>query len=550
MSKEIEKRFQWYFFNMLDDGLSPTTATETAIVYTFCDIEDIGRGGVERIIDEAFKLSEGGSYHPDTSEFYVSQSEALEYDSADSFVNRFGNGVTQVDEQEDEDEEEVGSDNNGHEESPDFSIRDLQTDQDYIYLEDKEQYLVFLSSRSKPLTIPEELHQDILSAYSNWDGSEETIDEITQRFPFFTRDLFNEYRRAFGITHDHEPFSKERVTEEDTDQLAEEIYNNKKHKLAKKAEQKARRENQKAAEKWNHFDVAIIDPLSEIVSNNFSKYQPPKLEMKEADHDFCVVANLYDIHIGRFGWSDQVGKGYDIDKAKDVVTQKTSYIISKLQKRGRPEKVFFLLGGDVFDIDSLDYETTNGTPQEVASTLPEIIDEGQQLAIHVIDQYRQIAPVEIMLTPGNHDEALSHTLINFIKAYYNETSDVEIHEGSENHQYRVYAQYGNTLIGASHGQSERRSNISEIMAQEQRDAWGNTEHSIYLVGHKHNEKTTQSDISGTMVYQVPSIAEQNTWEHKNGYIKRSALSCHIINKQSGVDAIEYAVPEEPIFQRD
>lgn len=545
-----DRYLEWHYRKMRDIGLSCPAAKDSAISLT-----------AEKL-DVPYKVVKDAACGVDIDVFLqFSKDEVLSYDSSEEFAESKSSKVTEEEIQEHTDSEEakhsedqpsvdnkeieVGGEEDEEESLSRQSAKDLYMDKEYIYDEEEGKYIVFLSSHPKPLVIDEDLHEEIIQAYSNWVGTTHTIEEVVQKFSFFTRESFNEYRKLFDLTHDNEPFPKEKVIEEDSEDLAEQIYQENKYELAQKTKQKERKKNNKAAKKWNNFEVSIVEPLSQIVPDTISNREPPKIKMNESERPFSVVANFFDIHLGKDGWADQTGEGYNIEQTKQRSQQKTERIISKVNNRGRPEKIFFILGGDLFDIDNMDQQTTSGTNVDTDGVPPEIIDEGIDLAINVIDMYRQVAPVHIMITPGNHDEMLSHTLINLIKAHYNSADDVQINTGSQNHKYRVYKKYGNTLIGVSHGRDERRSDLAEIMAHENRKTWGETEHSVFFVGDKHTEKTTQSDVSGTVVYQVPSISGKSTWDHKKGYIKRSALSAYVIDKQRGVDAVEYAVHGSP-----
>jgi hypothetical protein len=89
--------------------------------------------------------------------------------------------------------------------------------------------------------------------------------------------------------------------------------------------------------------------------------------------------------------------------------------------------------------------------------------EGQQLMVEFIDMLRQVANVEILLTAGNHDFKLSHVLLQYLGAYYRESSDVNV---IKCHKFRQYFSYGQTLMGFTHGDGTKLHDLPYLMANE------------------------------------------------------------------------------------
>ncbi len=57
----------------------------------------------------------------------------------------------------------------------------------------------------------------------------------------------------------------------------------------------------------------------------------------------------------------------------------------------------------MINIDSPANTTTGGTPQSVDNRFPKIITVVKNLLIKTIDELSLIAPVDILVIPGNHD---------------------------------------------------------------------------------------------------------------------------------------------------
>ena len=95
----------------------------------------------------------------------------------------------------------------------------------------------------------------------------------------------------------------------------------------------------------------------------------------------------------------------------------------------------------------------------------------------------EIAPVEVFYVPGNHDKVSSLHAVRYLFAWYKDSDRVKI---DPDPRARKYIEYGNNLIGFSHGADEK-SRIYGSMQVEAPEAWGRTKYREFLCGHLHHE---------------------------------------------------------------
>jgi hypothetical protein len=156
--------------------------------------------------------------------------------------------------------------------------------------------------------------------------------------------------------------------------------------------------------------------------------------------------------------------------------------------------------------------------------------EGQQLMVEFIDILRGVAPVEILLTAGNHDFKLSHVLLEYLGAYYRSCEDVEV---IKCHKFRQYYEYGENLMGFTHGDGTKLSELPYLMAREAPDFWSRTKHRFFFTGHLHHEMV--KDFNGVKVYQMPSLSGSDRWHHQHGFEgSNRALQAYLIHPSEGM----------------
>lgn len=398
----------------------------------------------------------------------------------------------------------------------------------YVYNADTDTYVTFTKSTGKPMVMPGHKHRAIIEAYSNWDGRPATINMICRQFSI-PRPWLIEYLRMHGITHDHEPFSREEVETRGVHDMVEEAIQGKRQALYQEYEKKKWKITQDQAEKWMAFEETVLGVLQEDIRTHARKYAVPKLKLPEAQHRYALVVSPTDFHWGMYSWSGDVGIGqnYNRNIAEKRLFEHTGNILARLP--GKPEKIIVSVGSDFFHIDGQTHSTTKGTPMDTEGSPTEILVTGCYLTRIHIDMLRQVAPVEIWMMAGNHDQHNSRALLLYLAAWYKDMADVTVHEDFRS---RVYTQFGNTLIGFSHGDGTPIKDLGICMAREAKKEWAATDHHIVFGGHLHHHKV--HEVGGITHYMLPSLAGTDRWHHHEGYVTSDpSLVAYMIDEQAG-----------------
>jgi hypothetical protein len=190
---------------------------------------------------------------------------------------------------------------------------------------------------------------------------------------------------------------------------------------------------------------------------------------------------IVDLHYGKKAYAFEVGEAVDTDMIEKRFINVIDDIIDRVKGQDF-EKIIFPIGNDFFNSDTIENTTTRGTRQDNDLRWQEMFLKGVELLIKAIDKLSTLAPVEVFYVAGNHDKMASYYATHYLNAWYRNDGRVQV---SIDPQIRKYIEYGNCLIGFSHGNEEGKR-INSLMQIEASNAWGKTKFREWHLGHLHH----------------------------------------------------------------
>ena len=236
---------------------------------------------------------------------------------------------------------------------------------------------------------------------------------------------------------------------------------------------------------------------------NLKKYKDVNSKVLEID--------IADLHNGKLPYLDD-----------DTVQDDFYYTLSEIINRTRGKnisKIYFTPMGDTSNFDSINGTTTSGTPVSNNKTLQTVFDETTTMFIDAIEQLSNIAEVEVLHIPGNHDLGFSYYLVKSLEMYFRKHNGVKI---DTDHKMRKFRVIGNTLLGISHGNLSK-ANSSGWLQVEAREEWGKTKYSEVHMGHIHSQHTIEK--SGTICRYLPSMSPTDDWHYEKGFVGAVRSTC-------------------------
>jgi hypothetical protein len=214
---------------------------------------------------------------------------------------------------------------------------------------------------------------------------------------------------------------------------------------------------------------------------------------------------IADHHFAKLAWDMETGESYDIKIAKSYYINAVRDLLARASHLNI-NKILMPIGNDLFNFDGIRNETTAGTPQDSDSRWTKVFRVVSETLVEVIDICREVADVDVIVVPGNHDRASCFYLGEFLSAWYRLDKNVNVNNDPT---LRKYYAYGKTLIGLSHGNEEKHANLPLLMAREAKEAWGQCEFYEYQIGHWHRKKMTEyvsgDTYNGVQVRVLPSL---------------------------------------------
>jgi hypothetical protein len=260
------------------------------------------------------------------------------------------------------------------------------------------------------------------------------------------------------------------------------------------------------------------DFLKEVIENFQPSYTP--VAEVHLNDTFVLptvgVLSIQDLHFGKEG----------NDGVADDFREAISNLVLKAYKSHKLDKIIYVFGGDLLNMDSFNGSTTKGTPVDNnlrAQDAYKIAFDSLYWSVNFVKQFCN--NLHVVYLPGNHDRLSSYHMAHALSKCFNTTSniifDVEYAE-------RKVITYGDNFFAFEHGDISSK-NTPLVYATEFPKQWGATNYRTCYTGHWHHKKTTQyiseNEIHGFAIKHLPSLSKPDYWHYHNKYTgaKRQAI---------------------------
>lgn len=272
--------------------------------------------------------------------------------------------------------------------------------------------------------------------------------------------------------------------------------------------------------------------------------------------DHLLIIDPADVHFGKLSVSEETGFNYNLEVSVKRVRQGITNLLSKASVHGISE-IVFVLGNDVLHIDNPKRTTTSGTGQDTDGQWFEAFKIAKSCYIACIEELTSVAPVHLVHCPSNHDFMSGWMLSDSICSHFSNNPNVISKDGSVSIAHRKYVQFGSNLIGFTHNDGAKESDLPNLMQYEAREAWGVSRYAYWYLHHFHHKdrKTfgksqfkIEKDHIGVTVIQagkkqdpnnstytevVRSPSAPDRWHVTNGYVNEQAMECFLHHPDKG-----------------
>jgi len=276
---------------------------------------------------------------------------------------------------------------------------------------------------------------------------------------------------------------------------------------------------------WETFRENFINTVAE------KSIKVPKIHYTPVNSDWLktmIEFNFYDLHIGKLGQHAETRDGnYD----NKICIERFNYALEDLivkTKHFNIERILVPWGHDFFNSDIVTAgvtTTAGGTAQHNDIRDFKMWTIGRDLSLVMVERLKEIAPVDVVIIPGNHDEKKMFYLGDLLYCVYKNDKNVNVDIRPTKQKYY---RYGNTLLGLTHSVGGRNAPTEARLLQlmpaerESRYDFADTEFHEWHVGHiHHGTKKSQVDFKdhqGIVIRSMRSLSSNDAWHTDNGYI--------------------------------
>jgi len=292
--------------------------------------------------------------------------------------------------------------------------------------------------------------------------------------------------------------------------------------------------------------------IEKVFADMAQTYKPPILNVtpkiqKKSEENNLLEISIFDLHLGKLCWGKETGEDFDV---KIASTRFKNAIETLLRHASgfKYNRILFPLGNDFFNSDTILNTTTKGTPVDEDLRWRKTFSLGVKLLIDGINILKQIGvPIDVLIIPGNHDLERSYYMGSYLEAWFNNDPQVNV---NNNATLRKYYNFGDVLLGFTHGSEEKESSLPLLMATdvESKPYWSDTKYHEWHLAHIHRKRNIKYSVTdnkerilnedlGVTVRYLSSLAGTDQWHFSRGFIGSiKAADAFIWNDKLGLQA--------------
>lgn len=288
---------------------------------------------------------------------------------------------------------------------------------------------------------------------------------------------------------------------------------------------------------WFRRKVNIVQAKNEIdrLYKAALKHSPKSFAKVLRTKNLCgnvSEVGLPDVHVGKLAWGVETGYGnQDVNTELERYEKAFDVMVDRTSRYDLDEQVF-VIGNDLFHTDGRQNTTTAGTHVDTDSRYHKTFERVADMLCTKIETYRAIAPIRLVIVPGNHDELTAWHLGHSLKFWFRNCPGVTI---DNDPCPRKFYRHGSVMIMWCHGHKGKRQNYPLLMATERPQMFGETKYREIHTGHFH--MTRVDELHGVRTRVLPSLCEADYWHSENGFTGNiMAAEGFIWNKDEGLIA--------------
>lgn len=272
-----------------------------------------------------------------------------------------------------------------------------------------------------------------------------------------------------------------------------------------------------------------------------------------------LMLDLADVHIGKLCVLSETGHRYDRSIAVHRMREGARALLRKAAPMGIGQ-IALQVGNDELHVDNSRSTTTSGTYQDTDGSVRQMYSDAYAAFVAVIEACAEVAPVDLIHVPANHNWMLGWCLAQQLGAHFRLDPRVTATPYNLSERHRKYYRFERNLIGLSHGDGAKEADLYPLMMTEARPHIAECEHRYIYLHHLHHKirkaqgvtphKREKDHIGMTVMVSAPPSQEGDNvqiehvrspsppdgWHDRNGYVNRQAVECFVHHPHNGQEA--------------
>jgi len=299
-------------------------------------------------------------------------------------------------------------------------------------------------------------------------------------------------------------------------------------------------EKWKLSSYWNkqHKDYWLVSAMvtqktteaKDLLKETIENFQPDYIPVAEVhlNDTFTLptvgVLSIQDLHFGKEG-NDTVVKDF-----REAVANLTL----RAYKTHRLEKIIYVFGGDLLNMDTFQGQTTKGTPVDNDMRAQDAYNQAFDSLYWSINFVKQFCEqLHVVYLPGNHDRLSSYHMAHALSKCFAKADNIIF---DVDYAERKVITCGSNFFAFEHGDVNSK-NTPLVYATEFPKEWGDTKYRTCYTGHWHRKKTveyvSENEVHGFAIKQLPSLSKSDYWHYHNkftGAKRQAVMEIHDLEK--------------------
>jgi len=423
----------------------------------------------------------------------------------------------------------------------------LEYDKRYVYNKADGKYIFLLQKQTgKNIVLDEDTVKSIIKGYSNYDGSQLSINQAANRFDIPRRHLIH-ILKILGITHDSIPVTNEDLADKDTNELIEEILQEKRFNLDQKLNKREWEETRRDANHWREFLHGVINPI-ESALDNWKPFTSKKIKSPNNKSEESLVLGLSDLHFGESATGDYMfsGKDWGIDDAHNTVIRYVEEINSFIKKRksGFNRCDLAVLGDLVHGITGM---TDKGTILEAhPKGSKQFTYALNSLIIFFNNLLEKFNEINVTSVGGNHDNFADFALMTCLESHYRNESRISFNVSScrwahfkvDDNLFLIehgYSHRYKSKVPSAHASRENYINNLILKKPEMRNA----KNKYFIMGDRHHVEI--KEYSNFEFFQFSTPVGGNEYADNSNWGNRPRQNGLVVSEKGVTEFVNFYV---------